>query len=71
MKIANMLLLALSVGLSAATWTSQASAAGRDTAIRRCTAQAQRQFPRVSRAGTKENRARSYKACMASAGFRP
>jgi transposase len=34
-------------------------------------AQAQRQFPRVSRPGNSENRTRSYKACMASVGFRP
>ena len=71
MKIANMFFIALSVGLLAATWTSQASAAGRSTAMKRCTAQAQRQFPRASRPGTGDNRARSYKACMASAGFRP
>jgi hypothetical protein len=71
MKIANVLLIALLAGLSAATWTSQASAAGRNAAISRCTAQAQRQFPRASRPGTMDNRTRSYKACMASRGFRP
>jgi hypothetical protein len=71
MKIAIVLLIALFAGLLAATWTSQASAAGRNAAISRCTAQAQKQFPRRSRAGTADNRTRSYKACMAAAGFRP
>jgi len=70
MKIAIVLLVALLVGLSTAAWTSQASAAGRSAAIKRCTAQAQRQFPRISRPGNMDNRTRSYKACMASAGFR-
>jgi hypothetical protein len=71
MKIIIMFFIALLVGLSAVTWTSQASAAGRRAAIARCTAQAQKQFPRVGRAGNMDNRTRSYKACMASAGFRP
>ena len=71
MKIANGLLIALIVGLSAVTWTTQAPAAGRNAAISRCHAQAQRQFPRRTRAGTVENRDRSYRACMAAAGFRP
>jgi hypothetical protein len=70
MKIATMLLIALVAGLSAVTWTSHASAAGRKAAVSRCTAQAERQFPRVSRPGNMDNRTRSYKACMASAGFR-
>jgi hypothetical protein len=71
MKIAIMLLIALLVGLSAVTWTTEASAAGRNATMKRCTAQAQRQFPRVSRPGNQDNRTRSFKACMASAGFRP
>jgi hypothetical protein len=71
MKIATVLLIALVAGLSAVTWTSQASAAGRNATMKRCTAQAQRQFPRVSRPGNMDNRTRSYKACMARAGFRP
>jgi hypothetical protein len=71
MKIASMLLIALLVGLSAATWAPQASAAGRNAAISRCIAQAQRQFPRSGSRGTSENRTFSYRACMHSAGFRP
>ena len=71
MKIAIVLLIALVAGLSPVTWTSQASAAGRNATMKRCTAQARRQFPRVSRPGNMDNRTRSYKACMASAGFRP
>jgi hypothetical protein len=71
MKIATTLLLALVAGLSAVTWTSHASAAGRNAAISRCIAQAQRQFPRAGRRGNMSNRTFSYKACMHSAGFRP
>ena len=44
MKIASMLLIALLAWLSAATWTSQALAAGRDEAISRCIAQAKKQY---------------------------
>jgi hypothetical protein len=44
MKNASMLLLALLAVLLAATWTSQASAAGRDEAISRCIAQAKKQY---------------------------
>ena len=43
-KIASMLLIAFLAWLSAATWTSQASPAGRDEAISRCTAQAKKQY---------------------------
>ena len=70
MKIASMLLIALLAGLSVATWSSQASAAGRDAAILRCIAQAQRQFP-TNRRYNMSNRRFSYKACMHAAGFRP
>jgi hypothetical protein len=70
MKIASMLLIALLAGLSVATWSSQASAAGRDTAISRCIAQAQRQFP-TNRRYNMSNRTFAYKACMHAAGFRP
>jgi hypothetical protein len=70
MKIASMLLIALLAGLSVATWSSQASAAGRDAAISRCIAQAQRQFP-TNRRYDMSNRTFSYKACMHAAGFRP
>jgi hypothetical protein len=71
MKIASMLLIALLAGLSVATWSSQASAAaGRDAAITRCIAKAQRQFP-TNRRYNMSNRAFSYKACMHAAGFRP
>jgi hypothetical protein len=69
MKIANVLLIALLAGLSIATWTSQASAAGRDAAISRCIAAAQRQFP--FNTYNQRNRTFSYKACMHRAGFRP
>jgi hypothetical protein len=63
MKIANALLIALLAGLSVATWTSQASAAGGDAAITRCITQAQRQFP-TNRRYQMSNRTFSYKACM-------
>jgi hypothetical protein len=69
-KIATVLFIALLAGLSVATWTSQASAAGRDAAITRCITQAQRQFPTTRRYQT-SNRTFSYKACMQRAGFRP
>ena len=70
MKIASMLLIALLAGLSAATWTSQASAAGRDEAISRCIAQAKKQY-RPGGKGTSEHRTFLYMACMHSAGFPP
>jgi hypothetical protein len=69
MKIANVLLIALLAGLSVATWTSQASAAGRNAAISRCLARAQSQFPRNNY--NMRNRTFAYTACMHSAGFRP
>jgi hypothetical protein len=70
MKVASMLLIALLVWLSAATWTSQASAAGRDEAISRCIAQAKKQYRHRGR-GTAEHRTFLYTACMHSAGFPP
>jgi hypothetical protein len=69
MKIANVLLIALLAGLSVATWTSQASAAGRNAAISRCLARAQNQFP--SNTYNMRNRTSACAACMHSAGFRP
>ncbi len=71
MKILNSLSIALLAGLSVAAWTSQASAAGRDAAISRCIAHAQKQYPRAGRPGNMSNRTSSYKACMFAAGFRP
>jgi hypothetical protein len=71
MKILCILSIALAAGLSVVTWTSQASAAGRDAAISRCIAQAQKQYPRAGRQGNMSNRTSSYKACMHAAGFRP
>ena len=51
MKIGSMLLIVLVAALSAATWTSQSSAAGRDEAISRCIAQAKKQTPRQGNHG--------------------
>jgi gluconate kinase len=70
MKIASMLLIAFLAWLSAATWTSQASPAGRDEAISSCTAQAKKQYRQRGR-GTAEHRTYLYMACMRSAGFPP
>jgi hypothetical protein len=69
-KIGSMLLIALLAALSAATWTSQSSAAGRDEAISRCIAQAKKQYRQRGR-GTAEHRTFLYDACMHSAGFPP
>jgi hypothetical protein len=71
MKITSSLLIALLAGLSGATWTSQASAAGRDEAISRCIAQAKMQYRGHRGRGTAEYRTFSYMACMHSAGFPP
>jgi hypothetical protein len=70
MKIGSMLLIVLVAALSAATWTSQSSAAGRDEAISRCIAQAKKQYRHRGR-GTTEHRTFLYNACMHSAGFPP
>jgi hypothetical protein len=71
MKNASMLLLALLAVLLAATWTSQASAAGRDEAISRCIAQAKMKYQGHRGKATGEYRTFSYLACMHSAGFPP
>ena len=76
MKIANALSIALAAGLSVSVWTSQTSAAvrevaaGRDAAITRCLAQAQRHYPgKYYDWGA--DRDYEYQACMFSAGFPP
>ena len=54
----------------AATQTAQQGEA-RDAAIRRCIAEAHRQFPGDGGQSQDMQRADVYKACMVSAGFQP
>jgi hypothetical protein len=73
MNYANKLSFALLIGLSVAAFTLIASAqdsAARDAAMQKCINQAHRAFPE---GGTSQDMQRSdaYKACMASAGFKP
>jgi gluconate kinase len=68
MKIASVLLIALLVVLSTATWASQASAAGRDEAISTCIAQAKKQYRQRGR-GTAEHRTFLYIACITAVRF--
>ena len=73
MKTATVISIALLTGLSAVVWSSQASAqrGGRDAAISRCIAQAQKRYPRAGRYGTMTNRTHTYTACMHAAGYPP
>lgn len=71
MNYASKLSFALLIGLSAAIFTSIASAqdsAARDAAMTKCVNEAHRAF-----SGNSEDmqRADFYKACMAKAGFKP
>jgi len=73
MKARYMLLTAMLVGLSVASFASQANAqsARRQAAIERCIAQAQAQFPFTGDQSYGRNRTAAYKACMVAAGQRP
>jgi hypothetical protein len=71
MKITNMLSIALMAGLSVATWTSQASAAGRDAAITKCIAKAHKEYPQNDNRYYGKTRTFVYSACMRAAGFPP
>jgi hypothetical protein len=75
MKIASMLSIALVAGLSAAIWTSDASAqlpAGYAGAAAKCRAQGRAQYPTARESqGLRSERARAYRACMAGLGYRP
>jgi hypothetical protein len=69
-KMASMFSIALVAGLFGATWTSQATAAGRDAAITRCLARAHRQYP-GKYYDWGQTRIFVYEACMFDAGFLP
>jgi hypothetical protein len=69
MNITNMVSFALISGLSVAPWTSQASAAGRDAAIAKCTAKAHKQYPQEDNEHYGKSRTFVYKSCMFAAGF--
>jgi hypothetical protein len=75
MKIAITLSVALVMGLSVATWTSDASAqlpAGYGVAAAKCRAQMQAQYPTARESqGARSERARAYQACMAALGYHP
>ena len=65
--------LALLVGLSVATFASQALAQDspqRDAAIGKCVAEAHKQFPGEGMS-TQSDRIAAYKACMVREGQRP
>jgi hypothetical protein len=74
MKIASALSIALIAGLSVATWTSQASAqpAGWAAAAKKCRAEGRAQYPTARESeSTRSNRAKAYRACLFTAGYRP
>jgi hypothetical protein len=64
--------LAVMVAITpAATQTVAQQDAGRDAAIRKCIAEAHRQYPGEGGGSQDMQRADVYKACMVAAGFQP
>jgi hypothetical protein len=80
MGTANMRLLALTIGFSAAVFLSQAWAqteqrsaaeAERDAIIHSCVNQAHREYPQTTLDEFLQERTYAYKACMVNAGQQP
>jgi hypothetical protein len=76
MSKAHKLFVVLALGLSVATFGTQAIAqqgaqqSARDAAIHKCSVEAHRQYPN-SNGDNDVNRTDSYRTCMVSAGFQP
>ncbi len=72
--MANKVLVALVVGLAAASFASASVAqdmAKRDAAVAKCNAEADKQVPKQETADAVGRRMDAYQSCMKTAGFAP